>query len=216
VARGTVPAAEGQLRVSGLAAPVEILFDTWGIPHIYARDSSDAWFAAGYLQARDRLWKMELYRRAAAGRLSELFGERTLQADRRLRALALRRAAAAELNAASARTRTALVRFAAGVNAAMSDLGRWKRPLEFQLLGLAPEPWDPLDSLAIGKLMAWRLAENRHGEVVRGALLRRFGAAAVERLMGVWPPDAPAILDRHRSQRTNAEFGAGERAGRVA
>jgi penicillin amidase len=196
VARGTVPLAEGQVRVQGLAAPVEVLFDRWGIPHVYARDSSDAWFAAGYLQGKDRLWKMELYRRAAAGRLSELFGETTLQADRRFRALGLRRAAAAELSAASARTKTALSRFAAGVNASTADLGPWKRPLEFQLLGLTPEPWDPLDSLAIGKLMAWRLAENRHGELVRGALLRRFGGAAVERIMGVWPPDAAAILDR--------------------
>ena len=195
VAEGTVPARSGQIRVKGLSAPVEVLFDTWGVPHIYARGSEDAWFAVGFLQARDRLWKMELYRRAAAGRLSELFGERTLEADRRFRALGLRRAAATELNSAPARVRVALERYAAGVNAATSTLGRWKRPLEFQLLGLAPEPWDPLDSLAIGKLMAWRLAENRHGELVRGALVRRFGASVTEGLMGMWPTNAPAILD---------------------
>ena len=195
VAGGTVPSRDGQLRVQGLAAPVEVVFDQWGVPHVYARDSQDAWFAIGFLQARERLWKMELYRRAAAGRLSELFGERTLQADRRFRALALRRAAASELNAAPPRVRQALERFAAGANAAMGTMGRWRRPVEFQLLGLAPEPWDPLDSLAIGKLMAWRLAENRHGELVRGVLARKFGPGHAERLMASWPQDAPAIMD---------------------
>ena len=194
VAVGTVPPLDGELRAAGLQAPVEVLFDRWGVPHVYARGSEDAWLAIGYLHARDRLWKMELYRRAAAGRLSELFGERTLHTDRRFRALALRRAAAAELSTAPPRVRVALDRYAAGVNAATAALGRWKRPLELQLLGIAPEPWDPLDSLAIGKLMAWRLAENRHGEVVRGALSRRFGYAAAERLMTTWPDDAPSIL----------------------
>jgi penicillin amidase len=196
VAEGTVPQQSGELQVKGLEAPVEVLFDSWGIPHIYARDSADAWFAVGFLQARERLWKLELYRRVAAGRLSELFGERTLQADRRFRALALRRAAAAELGAAPTRTKLALDRYAAGVNAALGTLGRWKRPLEFQLLGITPEPWTPLDSLAVAKLMAWRLAENRHGELVRGVLTRQFGEGSTERLMGMWPPDAPTIIQR--------------------
>jgi penicillin amidase len=195
VAGRAVPPTSGSPRLAGLGAPVEVLFDAWGVPHIYARDRADAWQAIGYLQARDRFWQMELYRRAAAGRLSELFGERTLSADRRFRALAFRRAAALELNEASPEARLAIERFAAGVNAAAADFGRWGRPVEFQLLRIVPEPWTPLDTLAISKLMAWRLAENRRGELVRGALARRFGSAAAERLMGVWPAYAPAILD---------------------
>ena len=59
----------------GLQAPVEVLADGYGVPHVYARDTDDAWFAAGALHARDRLWQMELYRRAADGRLSEVLGE---------------------------------------------------------------------------------------------------------------------------------------------
>jgi penicillin amidase len=161
---------------------------------VYARDAEDVWFAAGYLQARERLWQMELYRRAASGRLSELFGEVTLPADRRFAALALRRAAEAEWAAASPEVRTALARHAAGVNAVIQGLGRFGRPLEFQLLGVTPEPWTPVDALAIGKLMAWRLAENRHGELVRGALARSIGEVEAARLMGPLPPWAPSIL----------------------
>src|SRR5204863_10083314 len=89
----SVPPLDGEFTVPGLHAPVEILFDRWAVPHVYARDTDDAWFAAGYLQARDRLWKIVLYRRAAAGRLSELFGDAPLPADRRFLALAPRRAA---------------------------------------------------------------------------------------------------------------------------
>lgn len=195
VAGRAVPPLSGQLRIDGLQAPVEVLFDRWGVPHVYARSREDAWLAIGYLQARDRLWQMDLYRRAAAGRLSELFGERTLSIDRRFRVLGLRRAAARELSATPPEARVALERFSAGVNAAMATPGRWERPLEFQLLRFAPEPWSPLDSLAVGKLMAWRLAENRQGELVRGALARRFGSSVAEGLMGAWPAGAPAILD---------------------
>ncbi|HXE79443.1 MAG TPA: penicillin acylase family protein [Vicinamibacterales bacterium] len=199
VAGRTVPPTSGERRAPGLQAPVEVLFDRWGVPHVYARSREDAWFAVGYLQARDRLWQMELYRRAASGRLSELFGERTLAADRRFRLLGLRKAAARELADTTPQARLALERFASGVNAAMSSLGRWERPIEFQLLRTEPEPWSPLDSLAVGKLMAWRLAENRHGELVRGALARRFGSAAADSLLNAWPSDAPAVLDSARS-----------------
>jgi penicillin amidase len=189
-----VPRSSGEIVARGLRAPVEVLFDRWGVPHVYARDVDDAWFAAGYLQARERLWQMELYRRAASGRLSELFGEATLPADRRFAALALRRAAEAEWAAASPDVRLALARHAAGVNALIEGLGRFGRPLEFQLLGVTPEPWTPVDALAIGKLMAWRLAENRHGELVRGALRNAIGDVETARLMGPLPAWAPAVL----------------------
>ncbi len=189
-----VPRADGEIAAPGLRAPVEVLFDRWGVPHVYARDADDAWFAAGYLQARERLWQMELYRRAASGRLSALFGEATLPADRRFAALALRRAAQGEWDAAPPDVRLALARHAAGVNAVIEGLGRFGRPLEFQLLGVVPEPWTPVDALAIGKLMAWRLAENRHGELLRGALRNAVGDADAATLMGPLPAWAPSIL----------------------
>src|SRR4051794_25601893 len=166
VAGRPVPPLDGQFAVAGLRAPVEILFDRWAVPHVYARDVDDAWFTAGYLHARERLWKMELYRRAAAGRLSELFGERTIPIDQRFLALAFRRAAVREWASAPPSVHSALERYAAGVNAATGSMSRWTRPLEFQLLGLTPEPWTPLYSPPVGQPMAWAPAgEPRRGLV---------------------------------------------------
>src|SRR3990167_6758850 len=82
-ARGSLPLLDGQLALPGLRAPVEVLIDGNGVPSAYSRDPDDAWFAAGVLHARDRLWQMELYRRVTRGRLSEVMGERTLPIDQR-------------------------------------------------------------------------------------------------------------------------------------
>ena len=192
--RRSVPALEGQLKLAGLAAPVEVLFDQAAIPHIYARDAEDAWLVLGYLHGRERLWQMELYRRAAGGRLSEVLGEATLRVDKRFIGLGLRRAAADEWKTATPIVRQALERYSIGVNLAIEGLGRFERPPEFLALGISPEPWTPVDSLAVARLLSWRLAENRMGELVRGRLTSAVGSASADRLMGVWPSGAPTIL----------------------
>ena len=193
-ARGSLPALDGQLALPGLHAPVEVLIDGYGVPAAYARDAEDAWFAAGALHARDRLWQMELYRRVTLGRLSEVMGEATLPIDRRFLTLGLRQAATDEWTRATPAVRSALVRYAAGVNAVASALTGRRRPLEMQLLGITPAPWTPEDSLAVGRLLAWRLAENHQAELVRGALAAKFGEAAARELAGRYPAGSPAIL----------------------
>jgi penicillin G amidase len=197
-ARGSLPRVNGEWALPGLSAPVEVIADQHLVPHIYARDPEDAWFAAGVLHARDRAWQMELYRRAASGRLAEIFGGEALDADRRLLTLGLRRAAEAEWGRLAPDTRTVLERYAAGINAVLAVSTRRTRPLEFQFLGLEPEPWTPVDSLSIGRLMAWRLSENHRAELLRHALARRFGRAEAQRLLGAYPAGAPAIVDGTR------------------
>ena len=93
------------------------------MPHVFAGSDEDAWRSVGYLQARDRLWQMELYRRAASGRLSELLGEATIAVDKRFLVLGLRRAAEIEWQRVTPRVRRAFESYAAGVNAAM-NVGR--------------------------------------------------------------------------------------------
>ena len=178
----------------GLHAPVEVLFDGHGVPHVYASGQEDAWFAAGVLHARDRLWQMELYRRAARGRLSEVLGSPTLRIDRRFATLELAAAAEAEWRASPPEIRDALTRYAEGVNAQMALMTGRRRPLEFQVLGFSPAPWTPVDSLAVGRLLAWRLAENHQSELVRHALAARFGADDALRLGGRYPADAPTVV----------------------
>src|SRR5690606_15156480 len=128
------------------------------------------------------------------GRLSEVLGPATLRVDRRFVALGLRRAAAAEWQVLAPHVRTALERYAEGVNAGIREMGRWNRPPEFLLLGITPEPWTPVDSLSVARLLAWRLAENRWGELLRGRLAKVVGPIEAARLMNAWPPNAPPIL----------------------
>ena len=194
--RRSIPRLDGQVRLAGLTAPVEILFDGYGVPHVYARDADDAWFAVGFLHGRERLWQMELYRRAASGRLSEVLGPTTIRVDKRFIGLGLRRAAGEEWQTATPLVRNALEKYCRGVNAAVAEMGRWRRPPEFLALGIAPEPWTPVDSLSVARLMSWRLAENRWGELVRGRLTAAIGAAEASRLMGEWPDGAPTIIAR--------------------
>ncbi len=195
-ARQSLPPLDGQIAAPGLGAPVEVLVDQYGVPSVYARDAEDAFFSAGVLHARDRLWQMELYRRVTLGRLSEVLGAETVEIDKRFLTLDLRASARDEWERATPQVRTALEKYAAGVNAYMATLQqRRQQPLEFQILGFMPEPWEPVDSLAIGRLLAWRLAENHHAELVRGALGRKFGADAALTLTGRYPADGPAILE---------------------
>jgi penicillin G amidase len=193
-ARQSLPPLDGEQRLTGLIAPVEVLFDSYGVPHVYAAGAEDAWAAAGVLHARDRLWQMELYRRAAYGRLSEILGQEALPFDKRLITLGLQQAAEAEWNAASPTVKAALTRYADGVNQQMARGVSRNKPLEFQLLRFDPAPWTPIDSLAVGRLLAWRLAENHQSELVRHALVTHFGAVEGQRLAGAYPVSAPTVL----------------------
>jgi penicillin amidase len=192
--RGSIPSLDAEWRLSGLRGPVEIVSDVHGVPHVYARDVDDAWFMAGALHARDRLWQMELYRRAAYGRLAEVLGEPALPVDKRMLTLRIRAAAAAEWAQLGAPARAALQRYSEGVNNAVETLGARRQPLEFRLLGITASPWMPEDSLAIGRLLAYRLAENHGAELVRHALARVAGADEAVRLTGRYPDTGPTVL----------------------
>lgn len=191
--RRAFPQVSGTLTVPGLGGPVEVIRDRWGIPHIYARSDRDLYFAQGFVHAQDRLWQMELNRRTAGGRLSEIFGEATLGTDRFLRTIGLRRAAEAHLVGTSPRTRATLEAYAAGVNAYLQG-ARGRLPIEFAILRFAPEPWTPADTLAYGKLMAWVLGGDWRAELLRQQVIARFGEGGLERLMPGYPADAPVIV----------------------
>ena len=196
-AQKSLPVLDGQLSVPGLGAPVEVLIDGHGVPAVYARDAEDAYFAAGVLHARDRLWQMELYRRVAMGRLSQVMGDDTIELDKRFLTMGFRDAARAEWERMAPQVKTAMERYAAGVNAVIAQLQTEQRvrPLEFQILRFMPQQWEPIDSLTIGRLFAWRLAENHHAELVRAAIARKYDVETALLLTGRYPANAPAILD---------------------
>ena len=179
----SLPPTAMQARIPGLAQPVAITWDGDGIPRIAAGSDLDAAAALGFVHARDRMFQMELMRRAASGRLSEIAGGVTLRLDRTMRVLGLRRRAEADLPALDADTRAMLDAYAAGVNAWIAARGRLAAP-EFIPLG-APEPWTAVDSLLWGKTMGLYLSGNWRSELARAAVQARLPAA---RMRELWPP----------------------------
>lgn len=193
--RRSLPPREGTVAVPGLRAPVTVRFDARGVPHIVAEHEADLFLAQGYVTARDRLFQMDLTRRAAAGRLAEVFGPSLLDTDRWFRTLTLRRAAEASLAAQPPEVRAVLEAYAAGVNAYIEEATRAGRlPPEFALLRYRPEPWRPEDTLSIGKLMAWELGGNWEQEVWNYLAARRAGADRLPELLPSYPEDAPTIV----------------------
>ena len=188
VAWWTLPSASGTVRLPALSAPVDIVFDSNGIPRIRAATERDAAMALGFVHARDRMFQMELMRRAAAGRLSELAGPATLAIDKHMRIFGLARLAEGDVAAQTPETRALLDAYAAGVNAWIAARGRFAA-LEFTVLG-PPEPWKPSDSLLWGRTMGLWLSGNYRTELARLALLERFPRQTLESL---WPPHAAPL-----------------------
>ena len=177
ISRRRLPQTRGNLNLKGLEAPVEVLRDRWGIPHIYAHNAPDAVFAQGFVHAQERLWQMEFTRRMVAGRLAEVLGEAALSFDRVLRTLGLRQVAELEARQMQTDIRSLTDAYCAGVNAWIETaVARHKLPVEFLLLGYAPEAWQPADTTSWGKLMSWSLAANWDSEFMRQQITQRLGA----------------------------------------
>jgi penicillin amidase len=210
--RNTVPAASGTLTVAGLSAPVEVVRDREGVPHIFAKTTDDLYMALGFVHAQDRLWQMEMQRRTGQGRLSEIFGERTFGADVFLRTLDLYGHAERSLAALPAEAKAALEAYARGVNAFLArpvGLLEPRLPPEFLIMRHEPEPWRPADSTVIVKLMALSLSMNINHEILRLALAAHgLTSAEIEDLMPLdaadAPPRLPEIAELYPLQRTAA------------
>ena len=180
----SIPPLAGTERLPGLGANVEITFDSLAIPHITAASDADAMAALGYLHARERLWAMEITRRAAEGRLSEVLGSATVGTDRYLRSLDIARASDASLAMMSPESRALLDAYVRGVNAWISDRTR-PLPPEFRVLRFAPEPWTTRQTFEIGRIMSWDLQSG----ATELRLARALARVGPERIRDLFPPD---------------------------
>ncbi|RVT84412.1 penicillin acylase family protein [Rhodobacteraceae bacterium CCMM004] len=166
----SLPDYDTTLTVAGLDAPVEIVRDNANVPHIFGQSDADVFFGLGFAHAQDRLWQMTMLRRTAQGRLSELFGPRTVEIDDLLRRLDLYNLAVRSVPAQSDATRAALEAYSAGVNAWLEEVNagaRGRGAPEFFVFSPRIAPWQPADSLAIVKLMALQLSSHLVEEVLR-------------------------------------------------
>ena len=169
----SLPDYSGARSVEGLGAPLEIVRDAANVPHIFGQGDADVFFGLGYAHAQDRLWQMITLRRTAQGRLSELFGPRTLQTDALVRRFDLYGLAAASVSAQDAETTAALEAYADGVNARLRELaegGKGRGAPEMFLFPHAIAPWQPADSIAVVKLLALQLSSHLRAEVLRAQL----------------------------------------------
>jgi penicillin G amidase len=187
----------GEIALAGLNAPVQVIRDSSGVPHLKAESEQDLYIAQGYIQAQDRLFQMDLSRRQASGQLSEVIGESTVNNDKFFRTLGLRRAADASYDQYTESGKAVLGWFVDGVNLYMEELqesNKW--PVEFTLLGYKPEPWSPVDSLTTGKYMAHDLGGHWENQAFRQYLLQNLSEEEAYDLFPTYPEDAPYIISK--------------------
>ena len=198
-----LPGVDGEISAKGLQERVEIIRDDNGIPHIYAGNTHDLFFAQGYAQAQDRWWQMEFFRKTCGGRIEELTGKKAslVNTDVYLRSLGLYNVCQKEYDMYTPEQRAPIDAFAEGVNAYIAGRSPGQLSVNYTILGLTGvkfkvERWSPLDTLAFAKLMAWDLGLSRDPEITRGKLYALLEAEMAEQwLVPAWPHGSkPTIL----------------------
>ncbi|MFV1593126.1 penicillin acylase family protein [Phaeobacter sp. JH20_36] len=173
LAAQSLPDYDKEITLPGLLAPVEIVRDNANVPHIfgsYGASDEDVYFGLGYAHAQDRLWQMTTLRRTAMGRLSEIFGSRTVQVDTLIRRLDIYRLAQQSVAAQTPETMTALRAYSAGVNARLQEINEdalGRGAPEMFLFNVPMAPWQPADSIAVMKLMGLKLSGHMQEEILR-------------------------------------------------
>lgn len=199
LARRSFPQLSGEVVVTSLEAPVEVIRDEQGVAHIYADTSADLFRGQGYVAAQDRFFQMDLRRHITAGRLAEMVGFDGVETDSVIRTLGWRKVAEQELSMVDPATRQYLQAYAAGVNDYLADKSASQISLEYVVLARnAPdyqiEPWDELDSLTWLKAMAWDLRGNYDDELARARLAGEVPPEQLESLYPAYPFETNAPI----------------------
>ena len=190
--RRGLPQTAGQVRLHALDGSVEIVRDRWGVPHVFAANLHDLYFAQGFCHAQDRLWQMEFNRRLASGRLSEVLGSRALGIDRLMRRIGLHRSAERDVATADADTRALYDAYVAGVNAFLE----LRRPLppEFLILRFRPQPWRASDTALMGRLISFGQGLNWDTEIARSRLVAAVGPELAADVEPAYPGGMPLAV----------------------
>lgn len=169
----SLPDYNEDFTLQGISAPVEIVRNNANVPHIFGKTEEDVYFALGFAHAQDRLWQMTMLRRTAQGRLSEIFGARTVKIDELIRRLDIYTLAQESVAVQDKRTTLALDAYSAGVNAWITQVNlgaRGRGAPEFFFFSNEIAAWSPADSVAILKLMAVQLSSRMEDEVLRAQM----------------------------------------------
>lgn len=189
----SLPQVEGTLELAGLQAPVKVERDKYGVPHVFAENFHDLYFAVGALHAQDRLFQMDLSRRLARGRLSELVGKAALTKDAQMRTLGLGAAANSSFGKFDEETRSLYRAYADGVNAIMKSRS-FVEPPEYFLLRKIPKRWEPSDGVAVFKAVAYGLSGDAFSEPAKKRLQEILGKEKATEFLAPYPDYAPVAL----------------------
>src|SRR5215467_655277 len=177
-AKSALATTSGTLQIRGLTKPVSVRRDRWGGAHIYAQNQHDLFFAQGVVAAQDRLFQMEMWKRAGQGRLAEILGPSALARDINARLLRYRGDTQREYESYSPDAKEILHAFTDGINgyiAALLAPGSPGLPIEFQLAGFSPDQWHPEDCL--NRMAAYSMTGNASDELEHARAVREVGAA---------------------------------------
>ena len=190
-----LPDLESDIEAGGLEGAVDVWRDQFGIPHINATTTHDAFFTQGFVHAQDRLWQMDFDRRRGTGRWSEVVGRSGLLFDRFARRVGITESARSDYDSFNDETRALLDAYAAGVNAFINTTGAL--PAEYAITGISPEPWEPWHSCAIFKvrhiLMGTGMAKLLRARMLAGVspdMALRMRAEAYDGEVMIVPPGA--------------------------
>ena len=198
--RRSFPQVRGELEIAGLNSQVEVMRDELGVPHIYADNQHDLFFAQGYTHAQERFFQMDFWRHIGAGRLSEMFGSSQVETDMFLRSLGFEALAEQEWATMEPAARGVLESYAAGVNAYLDTHSGSEISLEYAILPLQNseyeiEPWLPVNTLTWGKVMSWDLSGNMADELTRALLGRHLPGDRIAQLYPEFPAEHPVVIE---------------------
>lgn len=187
------PVTHGSIPLPGLHTSVDVYRDDYGIPHIHASDEHDLMMAVGFAQAQDRLWQMDVLRRAGEGRLSEIFGKSTIQFDMLFRTINLHKVADSIRTHLSPESEQILENYAQGVNAFI-DQNRGKFPVEFDILNYTPEHWTVEHSILTSRLIAWELNLAWWTDLTYGEIAAKVSPQKLKEILPAYPDSIPPTV----------------------
>ena len=194
----------GNIKVQGINENVNIYRDDFGVAHIEANNENDLYFALGYTHSQDRLWQMDLYRRIAEGKISEILGKDALEYDKLFRTIGINKIAYQFYNNLSPNSKNILKSYTDGINYFITTHIK-KLPLEFDVLNYKPEPWKPEHSLMLVRLMGWELNLAWYTDFTFGEIVKKYGIERAKDFFPNYPEDAPFIIPADKKSGDNTK-----------
>ena len=191
--QSTLPKTKGNIALEGLSAQVEVIRDKWGVPHIFAQDKKDLFYAIGYVMAQDRLFQMDFMRRVGSGRLAEVLGEDLIETDHFLRLLSVMWPEERIAEMLRGKYRDAMEAYAAGVNEFIKT-HPYSLPIEFSILGYKPGPWKITDGIYVNLYMGWNLQSGWTGDLTLMKLIEKLALRWLMRQCLLTPGMVPPLF----------------------